>query len=216
MTGKKISLLIYDFDGTLVDTIDDITDAVNLARNELNFPALPRESIAGNVGGGVANLMSRSLEATGYRDLDQAVRLFLKHYRKNLLNHSRFYPHCRETLEYFSDKKQAICSNKLLDLIETILEGLDGLRHFQMIVGGDSFDAKKPDPKGVHSILSNLKIPPSEAIFVGDSAVDIDTGKRAGIHTCAVTYGLGDPAALQAAQPDWTIGNFADLLKIVE
>ena len=100
---KKISLIVYDFDGTLVNTLADIANSVNLALAEMNLTTLNRETIRGNVGNGVVNLMTRSLIDSGCNDVETAVALFRKHYNRHLLDQTDFYPGGREVIEHFSD-----------------------------------------------------------------------------------------------------------------
>ena len=101
---KKISLIVYDFDGTLVDTLADISTSVNLALTEMNLNTLSRETIRGNIGSGVVNLMTRSLIGSGCNDVETAIKLFRKHYNHHLLDQTDFYPNSREVVEHFSDK----------------------------------------------------------------------------------------------------------------
>ena len=202
---RKTSLIIYDFDGTLVDTLFDIADSVNLSLVDLGLPQLPRKTIRKYIGKGVERLMAQTLEGSCFTDIPRAVALFKKHYSENLVKHTDFYPHGREILEHFRNKKQAICSNKPEIFVRKILESLDGLQHFQAIIGGDSVKTKKPHPAGLDLILKKLKVPPDEAVLIGDSPVDIETGKRAGVYTCVVNYGLGLPEEIAAASPDCSV-----------
>ena len=190
---RKTSLIIYDFDGTLVDTLFDIADSVNLSLVDLGLPQLPRKTIRKYIGQGVERLMAQTLEGSCFTDIPRAVALFKKHYSENLVKHTDFYPYGREILEHFRNKKQAICSNKPEIFVRKILESLDGLQHFQAIIGGDSVKTKKPHPEGLDLILKKLKVTPDEVVLIGDSPVDIETGKRAGVYTCVVMYGLGLP-----------------------
>lgn len=212
---KKISLIVYDFDGTLVDTLDDIAFSVNLTLKELGQPPLDTEVVKTCVGQGVVMLMTRALKGSGVQDINNAVRLFRKHYADHLMDHSRFYPNCRQTIDFFSDKKQAICSNKPEDFVRKILASLECLAPFPSIIGGDSFKTRKPNPEGLNHLLAQYGLSPDEAIMVGDSAVDIETGKNANVRTCAVTYGMGDINAIQALKPDWTIDGIAELKTII-
>ena len=198
---RKTSLIIYDFDGTLVDTLFDIADSVNLSLVDLGLPQLPRKTIRK----GVERLMTQALEGSCFTDIPRAVALFKKHYSENLVKHTDFYPYGREILEHFRNKKQAICSNKPEIFVRKILESLDGLQHFQAIIGGDSVKTKKPHPEGLGLILKKLKVSPDEAVLIGDSPVDIETGKRAGVYTCVVNYGLGLPEEIAAASPDCSV-----------
>ena len=208
---KKISLIVYDFDGTLVDTLADIADSVNLALAEMNLNTLNRETIRGNIGNGVVNLMTRSLIGSGCKDVATAVSLFRKHYNHHLLDQTDFYPNGREVVQHFSGKKNAILSNKPFAFIEKILKALNFLQHFDSILGGDSLGVQKPDPKGLQLLMSKLNCPAKQVLMVGDGVIDIETGKQAGVLTCGVTYGMGDPDALRNARPDYLIDNLSRL-----
>ena len=212
---KKIRLFVFDFDGTLVVTKRDIADSVNLTLAELKVRALPRETIYTYIGSGVGPLLTRALKGTGVDNIPEAVEVFIRIYDERLMDHSRFYPNCRETLQFFSGKKHTICSNKPSRFIKKILAGLDSLEQFSTIVGGDEPERKKPDPRGLLDILSFHGAPPSETLMVGDSPIDIETGRRAKVNTCAVTYGLSERKCLEDAQPDWIIDDFADLRHLV-
>ncbi len=196
---------MYDFDGTLVDTLFDIADSVNLSLADLGLPQLPRQTIRKYVGKGVEQLMAQALADSSFTNIPKAVALFKKHYSENLVKHTDFYPHGREILEHFKNKKQAICSNKPEIFVRRILESLDSLQHFHTIVGGDSVKTKKPHPEGLDHILKKLKVSPDEAVLIGDSLVDIETGRRAGVYTCVVNYGLGLPEEIATANPDCSV-----------
>ena len=211
LVARKISLIVYDFDGTLVDTLFDIADAVNLSLNELGLRTLSRATIRKYVGKGVERLMAQSIDGTGYTDLPRAVELFRRHYSENLMNHTRFYPSGREILDHFRDKKQAICSNKPEDFVRRILESLKSLDYFDAILGGDSVESKKPDPEGLLHLLDRFQCSPEMAVLVGDSPVDIETGKRAGVYTCIVNYGFGNPKEIASTNPDCCIDHLSEL-----
>jgi 2-phosphoglycolate phosphatase len=208
---KKIALIVYDFDGTLVDTFADIANSVNLALAEMDLSTLHRETIRGNIGNGVVNLMTRSLIDSGCNDVATAVSLFRKYYNHHLLDQTDFYPNGREVVQHFSGKKNAILSNKPVALIEKILKALNFLQHFDSILGGDSLEVQKPDPKGLQLLISKLNCPAKQVLMIGDSSIDIETGKQAGVLTCGVTYGLGDPDSLRDAKPDYLIDNLSHL-----
>ena len=211
MNKRKVSLLVYDFDGTLVDTLLDISNAVNLVLEELGLRTLSRDTIRKYVGKGVERLMAQSIDGTNYADLPCAVELFRKHYSKNLMNHTRFYPSGREILDHFHDKKQAICSNKPEDFVRRILQSLDSTECFDAILGGDSLKSRKPDPEGLLHLLDRFQCSPEQAVMGGDSPVDIETGNRAGVYTCVVRFGLGDPKEIDAAGPDCSIDHLTEL-----
>ena len=212
---RKISLIVYDFDGTLVDTLFDIADAVNLSLSELGLRTLNRDTIRKYVGKGVERLMAQSINDTDCTDLSLAVELFRKNYSKNLMNHTRFYPAGREILHHFRDKRQAICSNKPEDFVRRILVSLKSLEAFDAILGGDSLTTRKPDPEGLLHLLDRFQCSPEQAILVGDSPVDIETGKRAGVYTCVVSFGFGDAAEIAAAGPDCSIDHLSQLKDLI-
>jgi len=208
---KKISLIVYDFDGTLVNTLADIAHSVNLALADMSLNTLSQTTIRGNIGYGVSNLMTRSLVDSGCDDVETAVTLFRKHYNQHLLDQTDFYPGGREIVQYFSKKTNAILSNKPVAFIEKILQALNFLQPFDSIMGGDSLNVKKPDPKGLQLLIDKISCPAKQVLMVGDGVIDIETGKLAGVITCGVTYGLGDLDALRDAKPDYLIDNLSKL-----
>ena len=208
---KKISLIVYDFDGTLVDTFSDIAGSVNLALTEMGLNPLDKKTIRGNIGSGMLNLMTRSLIKSDCNDIETSVLLFQKHYSHHLLDNTNFYPNGKETVEYFLDKTNAILSNKPISFIEKILKALSFSKPFDSIIGGDSLDVKKPDPKGLILIMNKFNCSPEKTLMVGDSAIDIETGKHAGVITCGVTYGLGNLDSLTNSKPDYLIDNLSQL-----
>jgi len=213
---QKISLFVYDFDGTLVDTFADIANSVNLALAEMSIQSLSRETIRRNIGSGVVNLMSRSLEGSGCDDVEMAVSFFQKHYNNHLLDQTKLYPNGREVVEHFSKKKNAILSNKPISFVEKILTELNFLSLFDSVLGGDSLSERKPNPMGLQLLMTNLNCPVKEVLMIGDSAIDIETGKHAGVITCGVTYGLGDPISLYNSKPDYLIDNLSNLKSLFD
>jgi len=165
------------------------------------------------VGKGVIMLMTQALENATEQDVLLAVERFRNHYGKNLVRHTCLYPNVQETVEHFSGKPQAICSNKPVDFVEKILRRLKFHSPFQSIVGGDSLKSKKPDPEGLNSIMEKFHVSPGETLMVGDSPVDIETGKRAGATTVVVSYGNSPREALEAAGPDKIVDDIAELKK---
>jgi phosphoglycolate phosphatase len=207
----SFQLLVFDFDGTLVDTKKDIADSVNRTLKELELQTLDRESLYTFIGKGVNHLMTRSLEGTGYDDLPRAIEAFMQHYEAHLMDQTDLFPNCCETLEHFAHKENTILSNKPTRFITRILDALNCRAPFSTIIGGDLMPEKKPDPGGLHHILDQHNVRPEDTLMIGDSLVDIETGKRAGVQTCGVTYGHAGRESLESAQPDWIIDNLSEL-----
>ena len=177
----------------------------------MNLKSLDKETIRKNIGSGVINLMARSLSSFGCNDVETGVSLFQKHYDIHLLDHTKLYPNVRETVDYFSNKKNAILSNKPISFIEKILSSLNFLNSFDLILGGDNLDNRKPNPKGLQTIIKKLNCLAENVLMIGDSAIDIETGKNAGVLTCGATYGLGDQGSLHDSKPDYLIDDLSKL-----
>ncbi len=210
---KPISLLIFDLDGTLVNTIEDITASVNFALTRLGRKPLPLDRVRRYVGDGVTLLMSRAL---GDRQelLEDARGIFTVHHSRNLAVRSRLYPGVRETLEHFRSIPLAVVTNKPSDLSEPLLGTLGIRGFFRMVVGADAGLPLKPAPDALLRILRDLAAPPERAAVVGDGTTDIGAGRAAGVTTCAVTYGFRSEEELRAAGPDHLLASFAGLTEL--
>ncbi len=207
-----VNLLVYDFDGTLVDTKDDIALSVNLTLKELGLPQKDPSEIFGYIGNGVGQLLERALGGSDYFNVEDAVKVFRKIYDIHLIDQTKYYPGCRQIVEHFSHKKQAICSNKPEYFIKRILKEFESETLFDPIVGGDTTPVKKPDPKVLLGIVDKHQSLPDQTVLVGDSGVDIETGKRAGVLTCGVTYGIGGKEAVKDA--DFVIDHIDELKEL--
>lgn len=206
----KVRLAIFDLDGTLVDTSEDITAAINHATGPLGFRALEPVETEKLVGEGLSNLIDKVLRREDHPDKQKALADFLDYYSANLSVHSRPYPHVVEALEGLGpDMLKAVVSNKREALSRRLLEELGLAGHFNIIVGGDTVARKKPSPVPIQHVLSCLNIMPEEAVLIGDSLYDIAAGTGAGIKTVAVTYGYGEKEDLSGA--DFMIYRMRDL-----
>ncbi len=207
-----IDLIVYDFDGTLVDTKDDIALSVNLTLKELGLPQKSPNEIFGYIGNGVRQLLERALDGSDYSNVENAVKTFRKLYDLHLIGQTKYYPGCRQIIEHFSHKKQAICSNKPEYFIKRILKEFNSEALFDPIIGGDTTPVKKPDPEVLLRIMEECQSLPDQTILIGDSGVDIETGKRARVLTCGVTYGIGGKDAVKDA--DFVIDHIDELKEL--
>lgn len=210
------SLLIFDLDGTLVDTRLDLATAVNHALQQLGRPPLPLAVLTGFVGDGARTLVARALGNPEINDLETALRFFRAYYAEHLVDHSRLYDGVLETLQHFRHKKKALLSNKPQEFTEPLLARLDLSKFFDVIVGARPDLKLKPDPQPVHFILDQLGIPATGALIIGDGENDVLAGKAAGITTCAVTYGIRPAEKLLPLQPDFVIHNFSELKALMQ
>jgi len=208
-------VLIFDLDGTLVDSKRDLTASVNYIRTRFDLPLLTAEEIARFIGNGALMLIRRALGPKASEDNVQAgLQMFLSYYRTHMLDSTVLYPGVLETLDRLVDCKLAVLTNKPVHFSCAMLDGLGVYKRFAAVYGGNSFDHKKPDPVGVYQILSDTKGQRERTWMIGDSAVDVLTGRNAGIRTCGVTYGYATETFTDAP-PDFLIDNFSDLEALV-
>lgn len=209
---KEIDLIIYDLDGTLIDSVRDITDAVNAMLEELGLAARPQEEIKYFIGQGVQNLVAQSIGPDHVAMAERGLKILRRTYGEHLLNYTKLYPGVLETLQSFQSKKQVVITNKPEKFNAPILKGLGIDRFFSLVIGGDSKLAKKkPSPDPILYVLKKYNVTAGRAVIVGDSWVDIETGKNAGIMTCAVTYGIGGREELLRAGADFVLDRFDGL-----
>ncbi|MFQ5866225.1 MAG: HAD family hydrolase [bacterium] len=210
----QIDLLIFDLDGTLVDTRQDLTNSVNYARNELGFPALELETVIKYVGNGVRKLMERSLPEKQWDKIEEAIALFQNHYQDHALDFTTLYPGVKETLNHFRHKKMAVISNKPENFSRSILKGLRVESYFDLVLGGDSLPFMKPSPEPVYKVLHDFAVKPERTVMVGDGVTDIEAGKQAKVLTCAVSYGFRKKELLLTAKPDYLVDSIVELRKL--
>ena len=210
------SVLIFDLDGTLVDSKKDLTASVNHIRHQFELPVLEEDEIARFIGNGASMLIRRALGAKATEDNVQVgLQMFLSYYRAHMLDYTRLYPGVRESLDRLTDCcKLAVLTNKPVHFSCAMLDGLGIYKHFIAVYGGNSFDYKKPDPVGVFQILADAKGHRERTWMIGDSAVDVQTGRNASIKTCGVTYGYATETFRQTP-PDFLIDNFSELETLV-
>jgi phosphoglycolate phosphatase len=188
----ELRALIFDLDGTLIDSKVDIVNSVNAMLRETGRSELPLETVAGYVGHGAPRLIASVLgPEASESDRRIGLSLFLAHYERHNLEATRPYPGVEEGLALLSGIPMAVLSNKPTAASLQILEGLGLAKYFRAIYGGDSFERKKPDPSGALFILREFGIAAEESAMVGDSDVDVQTARNAGMRAVAVNYGFG-------------------------
>jgi phosphoglycolate phosphatase len=213
---RPVRLVVFDLDGTLVDSSQDLAAAVNEALRGLfpEAPALTLDEVRSFVGSGASVLVSRSLARAGLAaSVDTVLPVFLAAYRRRLLDRTRLYPGVEEALDGLGACTLAVLSNKPGDLSREILERLGIARHFFRVYGPQDVPARKPDPAGLLRIAAEAGLPPEQGVMVGDSAIDVRTGRAAGMATVGVRYGY-DPEGLAAEPPDFLVDDLRGLLRL--
>ena len=189
-----IRALIFDLDGTLIDSKRDLIHSVNAMLGEMGRARLGEETISGYIGHGAPLLVSRALGSNAKEDdLRRALQFFLAYYEEHKLDSTCAYPGVGDALAELSRKKvpMAVLTNKPVKISVRILEALGLASYFRAIYGGNSFETKKPDPLGANTILREFGASPRETMLVGDSEVDVQTARNAGMIAVAVNYGFG-------------------------
>jgi phosphoglycolate phosphatase len=189
--------VIYDLDGTLVDSRDDLADSVNAMLVRLGLPERDRTTIHGFIGEGAERLIRRSLGSTHQDRYPEAAPVWREEYRRRLLRTTRLYDGIAEVL-LLPPANRGVLTNKPGGFAREILSGLGVADAFRAVLGGDE-GPRKPAPDGLLGLCAALGVAPDRALLVGDSAVDLETGRAAGVRVCAVTWGLGEHAALAGA-----------------
>ena len=218
--ASQLRLLIFDLDGTLVDSRVDLANSVNAMLRNYGRHELPMEIIAGYVGDGAPTLVRRALgdpEDEGF--LQEALLYFLAYYREHKLDYTKVYDGIREALAAMrqstngAPRSLAVLSNKPVNPSRQIVKALGLTEFFVQIYGGNSFPTKKPDPLGAQTLLAESGCAPQEAVIIGDSDIDVLTAQNAGIWSCGVSYGFA-PHSLQAAAPDVLVDSPAELAAV--
>jgi len=208
-----MDLLIFDLDGTLIDSKLDLAHAVNATLAHMNMAPLEHERVYSYVGNGAPVLIRRALgEQATVLEVEEALEFFLEYYRAHYLDHTALYPGVRESLDRLRDagKRMAVLTNKPVGMSKAIINGLGVGAHFFQVYGGNSFDFKKPNPVGVTALLRETGLAAASALMIGDSSVDIQTARNAGIASAGVTYGF-QPESLAQAAPDRLFDSMPDL-----
>jgi len=209
----SIHLLVFDLDGTLIDSRLDLIHSINATLRHFERPELSGDVIASYVGDGAPTLVQRALgDSADGKLFDDALLYFLGYYRMHKLDHTTVYEGIPETLAALAQqgddpgpsrrqRLMAVLSNKPVNPSRDIVQALGLGDYFVRVYGGNSFATKKPDPLGVRTLLEETGVAPNGGLIIGDSSIDILTGRNAGLWTCGVTYGFA-PHTLEQVPPD--------------
>jgi phosphoglycolate phosphatase len=208
-----MDLLIFDLDGTLIDSRLDLAHSVNAARAHMGMPALANERVYSYVGNGAPVLIRRALGAQATEaEIQEALEFFLEHYREHALDYTTLYPGVEGSLGRLAaaGKRLAVLTNKPVKISRAIVDGLGVGSLFFQVYGGNSFEFKKPNPVGVEALMRETGIGRDRTMMVGDSSVDVETARNAGIRCCGVTYGF-QPESLADPAPDLLVDRMEEL-----
>jgi phosphoglycolate phosphatase len=206
-------LIVFDLDGTLVDSSRDLATAVNRALQRVapGTPLLPEETVRSFIGSGARVLVTRCLAHAGIpRPVEDVLPVFFEAYAGCLLDTTRLFPGAEEALDRLRDRRLAVLTNKPGGMSRAILHGLGVTDRFFRVYGGDDLAVRKPDPAGLRHLSAEAGVPAGEAVMVGDSSIDVRTGRAAGAFTAGVTYGF-DVASFRDDPPDLLVGSLGEL-----
>ncbi len=212
-----MDLLIFDLDGTLIDSRLDLAQAVNATRLHMGMPPLENAQVCSYVGNGAAVLIRRAMgERAAEAEIQEALEFFLEYYREHALERTTLYPGVREALELLdgAGKRLAVLTNKPVKISRAILDGLGVGGRFFQVYGGNSFEFKKPNPIGVEALMNEARVDRARTLMIGDSSIDIQTARNAGVRSCGVTWGF-QPETLADPAPDLLAGRMEELARRV-
>jgi phosphoglycolate phosphatase len=217
----KFQCLLFDLDGTLIDSRADLILSINLMLAELECATLPDVQIITFVGEGIRLLVERALRASRAKEYEEelieaALISFRRHYSEHLLDQTDLYPEVRETLEALQTLPMAVVTNKPYDFTIKILEGLQLTHFFQAVIGGDSLLERKPSALPLLEAAKLCGVAPERCLMIGDTKVDILAGQAAGMSTCGFTGGFRGEQELAAVNAEFLIGGVGELIQIVK
>lgn len=210
----KIDMLIFDFDGTITNSLPPAIKAMQEMLEELGYPYKSEAEIKQHIGYGERPFVSGSIGSDDEAQVERAKQAYYRIYTEKL-KEIELFPHVKGVLKHFKNKIKVIVSNKRDKFIKLILDLHSLSSQFTEVLGEDSIEIHKPDPSAILTLLEKYKVAPEKALFIGDMTVDIETGKNAGTRTCGVTYGFHGREKLEQAQPDFLIDDFLKLKELI-
>jgi phosphoglycolate phosphatase len=207
-----VSLLIFDLDGTLIDSRLDLAHAVNATRRQMGHPDLEHDTVYTYVGNGAPVLIRKAMgPEASEQDVATALEFFLDYYKQHAVDYTVLYPGVRDSLErlHAAGHVLALLTNKPVRITHFIMDHFDLSRLMSRTYGGNSFEQKKPDPIGIDTIRAELSAAREDTWMIGDSAVDVQTARNAGVSACGVTWGF-QPETLRDNPPDVLVDRLED------
>ncbi|HEX2571092.1 MAG TPA: HAD-IA family hydrolase [Polyangia bacterium] len=208
-------LLIFDLDGTLIDSAGDIADALNHALAAHGLPTHSDAAIIPMIGKGVTHLVTQAVGPAHLEHLEAVTATFRHYYREHPVGRTRLYPGVAETLAGLGPASKAIATNKPGYLARSIVELLGLAGHFFAVLGDEDMVRRKPDPQVVHDLRARVGAAPERTLFIGDSPIDAATAHAAGVDLCLVSYGYADRAELDALPARYRVDDFRALARLV-
>jgi phosphoglycolate phosphatase len=214
--GVYVEGILFDLDGTLIDSKKDLANSVRYIQKFYDRPQSSDAEVGRFIGDGVGKLVERATGIHHPKELKKAVKIFKAYYRKHSLKYTRFYPGVLQTLQHFKDKKMGIVTNKPTRISKHIIRRLGAAKYFGVILGGDSVTRKKPAPEGIRKAMKRLRLKnPKRVLMVGDGEQDIFAGRSACTLTCGLISNIADPQLLRKSKPDYTINSLTKLTRII-
>jgi len=212
---KNYKLLIFDLDGTLINSQEGIAQAVIATLQHFSLPLKSPDEIVSYVGTGVEDLIRKSTNLDSGGLFTQTMEFFKQNFSAIADIHSQLYPHVCDILNYFNQKEKIIITNRKRAIALRSLSYFKIDHYFSAIIGGDDLTCMKPSGCPLEKCMAQLNVEKQYTIIIGDMAIDINAGKNAGIDTCALTSGIGKKEAILHAQPDYVISDIIQLKTII-